>query len=65
MMIPMAPIQVFKEKDEKNSFLDSQNFTIWSKVYDISQKLNNPISDKDVVLNNIITLKYQQHEPNG
>ena len=42
-MLLSFPIQVYEEKDEKDSLRDSQNFRIWSKVYDL-QKWNSPIN---------------------
>ena len=38
MMFRIVPIEVYKEKDEKDSLYDSQNFRIRSKVYEICHR---------------------------
>ena len=45
----MVLIKVYKNKDEKDSLPDPQIFMIGSKVYEISQKLNMPLTSFLVV----------------
>ena len=47
IMLRMVSIEAYEEKDENDSLVDAQNFTIGSKVYKISQKWDSPISKQN------------------